>query len=119
MTGNTYESTALIMRNGMTRASVMRCVRAFNRAVVRKITPSVISFPTTLAGLERNARFFERRSLIPNIIGAIDGSHIKVAPPKRDEQSYYNRKSFHSVRSVVGRTYHSILPLRIYSLVAS
>jgi len=99
-TGNSYESTALIMRNGMTKASVMRCVRIFNRAVICKIAPVIISFPKTLAGLERNARYFENRSLIPNIVGAIDGSHIKVAPPKRDEQSYYNRKSFHSVNRV-------------------
>jgi hypothetical protein len=35
--------------------------------------------------------------LIPSIIGASDGSLIRVAPPKRNEQSYFNRKSFHSV----------------------
>ena len=101
-TGNTYESTALIMRNGMSKASVlvMRCVRMFTRAVVTKIAPGVIKFPTTLAGLARNARYFENRSLIPNIIGAVDGSHIKIAASKRDQQSYYNRKSFHSVASM-------------------
>jgi len=95
-TGNTYSSVSLSMRNGITEASVMRGVRLFTRAVNRKLG-WVITFPTTRAGLEQNAHFFERRSLIPNIVGAIDGSHIKVPPPKRDETSYYNRKSFHSV----------------------
>ena len=99
-TGNTYESTALIMRNGMTKASVMRCVRIFTRGVVTKLAPTIISFPSSLAGLARNARYFENRSLIPNIIGCIDGSHIKIAPPKRDESSYFNRKNFHSVKRV-------------------
>ena len=60
-------------------------------------SPWIITFSRSLASLSRNARYFENRSLIPNIIGAIDGSHIRVAPPKRNEQSYFNRKSFHSV----------------------
>jgi len=67
-TGNTYESTALIMRNGMSKASVICCVRVFTRAVATKIAPGVIKFPTTLAGLARNARYFEDRSFIPNIM---------------------------------------------------
>jgi len=74
----------------------MRSVRVFTRAVNKRLG-YLITFPTTVAGLERNARYFENRSLIPNIVVAIDGTHIKVAPPKRDETSFYNRKSFHSV----------------------
>ena len=31
-----------------------------------------------LSTLRRSAEAFERRSLIPKVIGAIDGSHIKV-----------------------------------------
>jgi hypothetical protein len=95
-TGNTYSSVSLAMRNGITEASVMRSVRVFTRAVNRRLG-YLVTFPTTVAGLEQNARHFENRSLIPNIVGAIDGTHIKVAPPKRDEASFHNRKSFHSV----------------------
>ena len=95
--GNTYESVAQSMCNGMTKAVVMRCVRMFNNAMVSEIAPWIITFSRSPASLSRNARYFENRSLIPNIIGAIDGSHIRVAPPKRNEQSYFNRKSFHSV----------------------
>ena len=87
------------MRNGLTAASIMRCVRIFTRGVVTKLAPTAISFPSSLAGLARNARSFENRSLIPSIIGAFDGSHIKIAPPKRDEWSYFNRKNFHSVKT--------------------
>lgn len=35
--GNTYESVAQSMRNGMTKAVVMRCVRMFNNAMVSEI----------------------------------------------------------------------------------
>lgn len=31
------------------------------------------------------------------VIGAIDGCHIRILPPKQFPNSYYNRKKFHSV----------------------
>ncbi|KAJ1208867.1 hypothetical protein NDU88_004250 [Pleurodeles waltl] len=34
---------------------------------------------------------------IPNIIGAIDGTHVALVPPRRSEQVYRNHKSYHSV----------------------
>ncbi|KAJ1090464.1 hypothetical protein NDU88_003596 [Pleurodeles waltl] len=34
---------------------------------------------------------------IPNIICAIDGTHVALVPPQRSEQVYRNRKSYHSM----------------------
>ncbi|KAJ1155511.1 hypothetical protein NDU88_008241 [Pleurodeles waltl] len=34
---------------------------------------------------------------IPNIIGAIDGTHVALISPRRSEQVYRNRKSYHSM----------------------
>ncbi|KAJ1083008.1 hypothetical protein NDU88_003169 [Pleurodeles waltl] len=34
---------------------------------------------------------------IPNIIGAIDGTHVALVPPRRSEQVYRNWKSYHSM----------------------
>ncbi|KAJ1180964.1 hypothetical protein NDU88_006175 [Pleurodeles waltl] len=34
---------------------------------------------------------------IPNIIGAIDGTHVALVPPKDNEQVYRNRKNYHSM----------------------
>ncbi|KAJ1218709.1 hypothetical protein NDU88_006286 [Pleurodeles waltl] len=34
---------------------------------------------------------------IPNIIGAIDGTHVAFVPPSRNEQVYRHRKSYHSM----------------------
>ncbi|KAJ1205808.1 hypothetical protein NDU88_001234 [Pleurodeles waltl] len=36
---------------------------------------------------------------IPNIIGAIDGTHVALVPPHRSEQVYRNRKSYHSMNA--------------------
>lgn len=69
----------------------------FTKAMTIRLAAKLITFPTTHRDLSRNAEAFEARSYIPNIVGAIDGSHIRVAAPKHDESSYYNRKSFHSI----------------------
>ncbi|KAJ1209060.1 hypothetical protein NDU88_004439 [Pleurodeles waltl] len=34
---------------------------------------------------------------VPNIIGAIDETHVALVPPHRSEQVYRNRKSYHSM----------------------
>jgi hypothetical protein len=96
-TGNTFASTALIFRNGIYETYVCRCIRIFTKAVTRRLASKLITFPLSLSALQRNADAFESRSLIIDIIGAIDGSHIRVAAPKHDESSYYNRKSYHSI----------------------
>lgn len=36
-------------------------------------------------------------SVFLGVIAAIDGSHIRILPPKEYPNSYYNRKKFHSV----------------------
>ncbi|KAL1468251.1 hypothetical protein MTO96_025559 [Rhipicephalus appendiculatus] len=50
---------------------------------------------------ERNKRTFmklvRRRSGLPDVVGAIDGCHVRIARPTESEQSYYNRKKFHSI----------------------
>jgi len=32
------------------------------------------------------------------VIGAIDGTHIKIAAPKLDPDAYINRKGYHSIQ---------------------
>ncbi|XP_008210259.1 putative nuclease HARBI1 [Nasonia vitripennis] len=40
----------------------------------------------------------EARYGFPKVLGAVDGTHIQIAAPKRDSQSYINRKSVHSIQ---------------------
>ena len=95
--GGTYLTTALMIRNGISEASVMRSVRLFCRVVNMKLRKPLIRFPSTFHHMERVSAAFEARSGIKGIVGCIDGSHIRVAPPKRDAKAYYNRKSFYSI----------------------
>ncbi|KAB0803105.1 hypothetical protein PPYR_00075 [Photinus pyralis] len=46
---------------------------------------------------EETARIFEERSGIPNVIGAIDGTHIFIKQPVGNSIDYYNRYQCHSV----------------------
>ena len=39
----------------------------------------------------------QRKAGIPHAIGAIDGNHIPIKPPKEFSMSYYNRKEFYLI----------------------
>ena len=40
---------------------------------------------------------FQEISCFPQVVAAIDGSHIPIIAPKTDLNDCYNRKQFHSV----------------------
>lgn len=40
---------------------------------------------------------FEMKKGIPNVIGAIDSSHIRIAAPKEFKSDFFNRKQFYSI----------------------
>lgn len=40
---------------------------------------------------------FQQSCGFPNIIGAIDGTHVKIRAPVKDSNSYINRKVYHSI----------------------
>lgn len=43
-----------------------------------------------------NADFF-RVGDFPNVIGTVDGTHVRIQAPHEDEPSFVNRKGFHSI----------------------
>ena len=58
---------------------------------------SVIRFPCSLAAMQRCAHSMRLRSGLPGIVGAIDGSHIRVHPTRGVNSAYFNYKHFYSV----------------------
>lgn len=50
-----------------------------------------------LNGRKMMALLFEKDSLLPGVVGAVDGSFIPIPAPSEDQESYFNRKKFHSI----------------------
>jgi len=88
-TGSTYAGVAAVMRNGMAVSTVMRNIRTFTGAVTNHLS-GVVRFPVSTAALQLCAKTMEKRSGIPGIIGALDGSHIGVHPPAGQKAGYIN-----------------------------
>lgn len=91
----TYRSVA--DRFGVCEASVYRTVRRVVETIVRQWTSDVISWPSTDYEIERISDGFHRHAGLRKVIGAVDGSHIPIKAPSRNQESYINRKSFHSI----------------------
>jgi len=67
-----------------------------------EITNSFIHILNELYEVQETGEAIQRLSdnnlfNIPQILGAIDGSHIPIKAPKHNKESYFNRKHFYSV----------------------
>ena len=60
--------------------------------------PDVIKWPRK-EDYKKIADIFNKsgRRQFPNVIGAVDGCHIRISPKKSEIQSYRNFKQFHSI----------------------
>lgn len=65
-------------------------------SLLLKLSPNYIKWPAGLDAIKTMAGF-EKRQGFPKTTGAIDGSHIPITPPQKQQMSYCNRKKFHSI----------------------
>ena len=56
-----------------------------------------INFPKGEAETRKAIEAFQEISCFPQVVGAIDRSHIPIIAPQNYSNDYYNRKQFHSV----------------------
>lgn len=56
----------------------------------------------TLEESQQSMEIVQRNYGFPGVIGAIDGTHVKIIAPRKDSDSYINRKGFHSIQLQVG-----------------
>lgn len=61
------------------------------------IAPQHIHWPNE-EEREITKTYFQNVKGFPNIIGCIDGTHIRIDRPKESPESYYNRKDFFSIQ---------------------
>ncbi|CAH2101079.1 unnamed protein product [Euphydryas editha] len=92
-TADSYRSVC--DRFNVGRATAVRAVRRVTRALFKR-APLFIQWPT---GDDATTvmQGFEESSGFPKIIGAIDGTHIRINATKEDQRAYVNRKGYHSI----------------------
>lgn len=86
--GNTYVSMAPTFCVG--KSTTIEAVQDVVNALF-DIRQDHIKWPETLAEVEESISTFDALSSLPNIVGAIDGSHIPIKAPDESAVDYFSR----------------------------
>jgi hypothetical protein len=81
---------------GFHKWSVSRSVRDVSEALTN-VSPRFIKWPSTDDEKSSNKKGFYAIARFPGVIGAIDGTHVRIMAPSEHESVYVNRKGFHSL----------------------
>ena len=80
---------------GIAQPTVSRAIYCVSYALVQK-SSQYIKFPVE-PRLSEIKRKFYTVAHFPNVIGLIDGTHVKLIAPSLHEEQYVNRKGYHSI----------------------
>lgn len=81
----------------MSQASVSRSVTAVVDSICELLFPEKVYFPETDEELSDIRNGFYGVAGFPNVVGCLDGTHIRLIAPKDREHDFVNRKSYHSL----------------------
>ena len=81
---------------GIARCTIGIIVKETCKAIVQKLVPLYIRFPTG-EGLKEVITGFKEKWGVPQCAGSVDGTHILITPPLMNHTDYYNRKGWYSV----------------------
>lgn len=103
---------------GIHKATVWKCIHRVIDAINTELMSSWITMPND-DECYQIAAAFERKTHVPQLIGAIDGTHIPILPPSNGYRDYINRKGWPSMilQAVVDNkyryvhVYHLFIPL--------
>lgn len=93
-TGNSYRTIGQTF--GVGRATAMKIKDSFCFSLVSNAN-DYIKFPITEAETRKCIQGFEHISTFPQVVGAVDGTHIPIKAPQENPHAYYNRKQFSSI----------------------
>ncbi|KAK0141582.1 putative nuclease HARBI1 [Merluccius polli] len=85
---------------GVSQSSISRVVRDVSNALCRRAR-QFIKFPATNEECIRTKQQFFDIAGFPNVLGAVDGTHIAIKAPSDEEDGFVNRKNFHSINTQV------------------
>ncbi|XP_062579744.1 putative nuclease HARBI1 [Saccostrea cucullata] len=82
--------------HNISRPSVFKVVKDMTQCLVN-VANIHIRMPITSNELAKNMNDFSLIANMPNTIGCIDETHIRIKSPSVDEHLYINRKNYHSI----------------------
>lgn len=94
-----FSAKTLAKRYSLEPYLVSKITNMVTRLLATKLYPEFIKIPVSRRRLHETTQAFEELTSLPNMCGAIDGSHIKINPPKTQQtlSSYRSRHGFPSV----------------------
>lgn len=121
-TGISYRTGGLTF--GISRCTAMNVKDEFCSALMRRAY-GFIKFPKAEAETRQAIQKFQDISHFPQVVEALDGSHIPIKAPKEEPNEYVNQKSFHSIESCLhvstgyAGSIHDARVLRMSSLLTA
>ncbi|XP_045584851.1 putative nuclease HARBI1 [Procambarus clarkii] len=94
---------------GLSQSSVSRIITEVTDAFYRKAVAE-IKMPTEMSEIIETKAKFDSLNGFPNVIGAIDCTHVPIRAPKEREYMFVNQHNYHSLNiQVVSNSEHLIL----------
>lgn len=93
-TGMSYRALAFSFRMG--RSTVAQIIEETIDVIWKRLKPLYVKEPTKDSCVTV-AEKFELKCNFPNVIGAIDGKHVRIKAPANSGSNFYNYKKFFSI----------------------
>ena len=81
----------------ISRASISRIIRRVSYDAMTFVNPKLIRLPTTAGEVQRLTDGYLEAHGFPQCIGAVDGTHIKIAETSEHYLDFINRKGYFSL----------------------
>ena len=91
--GDCYRTCGLIM--GVSKSTAIECCHEFVHKL-NSLQGDFIKFPIRREDALKKIEGFSQISKIPNVVAAIDGTHIPIKASQNNHEDYFNRKHFYS-----------------------
>ena len=103
--GNSYSTIAPVFNVG--KATVIEAVQDVVNGLY-EIRDDHIKFPETLAEVTASIETFADLTKLPNVVGAVDGSHVRIKAPVDSAPDYFSRYQQHDfiIQAVVNGKKH-------------
>lgn len=80
---------------GIAKSTAIGVCKDFIQALGQR-KDQFIKCPTCPAQVSEKIQGFREKSTFPNVVGAIDGTHIPIRAPKENHEDYFNHKHYYS-----------------------